>query len=115
MLLLGVMFPGGGARMPKTNAAHPRSMRGTLHSLSCHRSDVFLDLLISGARKNMKLGLLTLMICLLSAPLRAELRLTSVITDHGVLQRDTPIHVWGEASPAETITITFHGQSIATV
>jgi hypothetical protein len=37
----------------------------------------------------MKLGFLTLMICLVSAPLRAELRLTSVITDHAVLQRDT--------------------------
>ncbi len=62
----------------------------------------------------MKLGFLTLMICLVSAPLHAELRLASVITDHAVLQRDAPIHLWGEASPAEKITITFHGQSIAT-
>jgi sialate O-acetylesterase len=62
----------------------------------------------------MKLGFLTLMICLVSAPLRAELRLASVFTDHAVLQRDAPIHLWGEASPAEKITITFHGQSIAT-
>ena len=62
----------------------------------------------------MKLGFLTLIICLVSAPLRAELQLTSVISDHAVLQRDAPIHLWGEASPAEKITITFHGQSIAT-
>ena len=62
----------------------------------------------------MKLGFLTLMICLVSASLRAELRLTSVITDHAVLQRDAPIHLWGEASPAEKITITFHGQSVGT-
>jgi sialate O-acetylesterase len=62
----------------------------------------------------MKLSFLTLMICLVSAPLRAEVRLTSVITDHAVLQRDAPIHLWGEALPAEKITITFHGQSIAT-
>ena len=62
----------------------------------------------------MKLAFLTLMLCLLSAPLHAELRLASVITDHAVLQRDAPIHLWGEASPAEKIAITFHGQSIAT-
>src|ERR1700726_3118125 len=62
----------------------------------------------------MKLGFLTLVICLVSTPLRAEVRLTSVITDHAVLQRDAPIHLWGEASPAEKITITFHSQSIAT-
>jgi sialate O-acetylesterase len=61
----------------------------------------------------MKLGFLTLMICMVSASLQAELRLASVITDHAVLQRDAPIHLWGEASPAEKITITFHGQSIA--
>src|SRR6202051_5343971 len=62
----------------------------------------------------MKLGFLTLMICLVSAPLRAELRLTSVITDHAVLQRNAPIHLWGEASPEEKITIHFHDQSVAT-
>src|ERR1700761_4222849 len=99
MLLLGMMFPGGGARMHKTSAAHPRPMRGTLHGLSCNSSDLFLDQLISGARKSMKHVFLTLIICLLSTSLRAELRLASVISDHAVLQRDAPIHVWGEASP----------------
>ena len=53
-------------------------------------------------------------LCLATAPLRAELRLAGVITDHAVLQRDVPIHVWGEDSPAGRITIAFHGQSIAT-
>ena len=62
----------------------------------------------------MKLGFLTLAICMVSTSLQAELRLASVITDHAVLQREVPIHLWGEASPAEKITITFHGQSIAT-
>ena len=62
----------------------------------------------------MKLGFFTLVICLVSTPLQAELRLASVITDHAVLQRDAPIHLWGEASPAEKIAVTFHGQSIAT-
>src|ERR1700677_2804238 len=53
-------------------------------------------------------------ICLVVTPMRAELRLGSVISDHAVLQRDAPIHLWGEASPAEKITIHFHDQSVAT-
>jgi sialate O-acetylesterase len=49
--------------------------------------------------------------CLVSAPAQAELQLSPVITDHAVLQRDVPIHVWGLASPAEKVTVEFHGQS----
>jgi sialate O-acetylesterase len=63
----------------------------------------------------MKLPLLPIaVLCLAAAPLGAETQLASVITDHAVLQRDVPIHIWGEDSPAARITITFHGQSIAT-
>ena len=63
----------------------------------------------------MKLFLFTLgLTCLVSPSLRAEVQLTGVITDHAVLQRDVPIHVWGEASPGEKITLTFHDQSVAT-
>ena len=65
--------------------------------------------------RNLQLAVFLLAtICLVITPLRAELRLTSVITDHAVLQRDAPIHLWGEASPAEKITIHFHDQSVAT-
>jgi sialate O-acetylesterase len=62
----------------------------------------------------MKLGFLTLVICLVSTSLQAELRLTRVITDHAVFQRNVPIHLWGEASPGEKISVAFHDQSIAT-
>src|SRR6202453_269471 len=62
-----------------------------------------------------RLGTFTLaLICLVVTPMRAKLRLASVISDHAVLQRDAPIHLWGEASPAEKITIHFHDQSVAT-
>jgi sialate O-acetylesterase len=62
----------------------------------------------------MKLPLLPIaVLCLAAAPLGAETQLASVITDHAVLQRDVPIHIWGEDSPATRITLTFHGQSIA--
>jgi sialate O-acetylesterase len=68
----------------------------------------------------MKLSLFTIAICtlattcLLVTPVRAEVRLASVITDHAVLQRDAPIHLWGEASPAEKISMHFHDQSVVT-
>jgi hypothetical protein len=42
---------GVGAEVHKASAAHPRPVRGNLHSLSCNRPDLFLDLLISGAAK----------------------------------------------------------------
>jgi sialate O-acetylesterase len=62
----------------------------------------------------MKLRYTLAIICLVVTPAGAEVRLTSVITDHAVLQRDAPIHLWGEASPAEKITVHFHDQSVAT-
>jgi sialate O-acetylesterase len=63
----------------------------------------------------MKLVLLIITtLCLATTPLEAESRLASVITDHAVLQRDVPIHIWGEDSPGARITISFHDQSIAT-
>jgi sialate O-acetylesterase len=52
------------------------------------------------------------MLYLVIAPLQAEVTLSPVITDHAVLQRDVPIHLWGDAAPAEEIAIAFHGQSL---
>jgi sialate O-acetylesterase len=34
-----------------------------------------------------------------------------MISDHSVLQRQTPIHIWGWASPGEHVTVTLHAQS----
>jgi sialate O-acetylesterase len=64
----------------------------------------------------MKLVFLTITtLWLATTPLGAESRLGGAITDHAVLQRDAPIHLWGEDSPGARIAITFHGQSIATM
>ena len=62
----------------------------------------------------MNLRLFPIIMVCLSISVQAEFRLASVITDHAVLQRDSPIHLWGEASPAEQVTISFHAQSVAT-
>ncbi len=45
---------------------------------------------------------------------QAELQLATAITDHAVLQRDAPIHVWGEANPGEQVAIAFHAQTLTT-
>jgi sialate O-acetylesterase len=41
----------------------------------------------------------------------AELTLAPVFGDHGVLQRDKPVAVWGTAGAGDTVTVTFQGQS----
>jgi sialate O-acetylesterase len=41
----------------------------------------------------------------------AEIRLPNVLSSHAVLQRDTPIHVWGWSNPGETVTVHFHDQT----
>ncbi len=42
--------------------------------------------------------------------LRAEVRLPHLLSDHAVLQRDAPIHIWGWAAPGEAVTVTFRAQ-----
>src|ERR1700753_921826 len=41
-----------------------------------------------------------------------EVRLPNVISDHAVLQRDRPVHVWGWATPGAQLTAHFHGQEV---
>jgi len=46
-----------------------------------------------------------------AAAARAEVKLPHLLSDHAVLQRDTPIHIWGWADPGETVTVRFHDQT----
>lgn len=55
------------------------------------------------------LVLLVVMVAI-SFSARAEVRLPSVLTDHMVLQRGQPIHIWGSAGPGEKIYVSFHGR-----
>lgn len=41
----------------------------------------------------------------------AEIRLPNVLSDHAVLQRESPIHLWGWATPGSSLTIHFHSQT----
>jgi sialate O-acetylesterase len=45
--------------------------------------------------------------------MRAEVRLPHLFSDHAVLQRDRPIHVWGWATPEAHLSVRFHTQSVA--
>lgn len=44
----------------------------------------------------------------------AQVRLPNLFSDHGVLQRERPIHVWGWSGPSEKLSIRFHNQSVDT-
>lgn len=47
---------------------------------------------------------------LLAQPAEAELRTPHLFSDHAVLQRDRPIHIWGWATPGASVEVVLHGQ-----
>lgn len=49
-----------------------------------------------------------------AASSRAEVRFPGLLSDHAVLQRDRPIHIWGWSSPDVHLTARFHNQTVAT-
>jgi sialate O-acetylesterase len=51
------------------------------------------------------------LLALLSAQAHAAVRVPNILSDHAVLQRDAPIHIWGWSDPGETITAHFHDQT----
>lgn len=57
---------------------------------------------------------LLLFFALTPALLRAEVRLPQFLSDHMVLQRDAPIHLWGWAEPGEPVTVRLQTESRST-
>jgi sialate O-acetylesterase len=51
---------------------------------------------------------------LISATLRAEVKLPRLLSDHAVLQRERPVRIWGLANASEHVTVVFHEQTIMT-
>lgn len=45
---------------------------------------------------------------------RAQVRLPNLFSDHMVLQRNTPVHIWGWSGPGEEVTVAFHEQNAST-
>src|SRR5580698_9509657 len=58
--------------------------------------------------------LLTLSLLILSTTARADVTLPRLFSSHMVLQRNMPIHIWGDAAPGEQITVDFHGATAST-
>lgn len=54
------------------------------------------------------------LICLFAcSPLYGAVRLPALFADHMVIQRNQPVHVWGEASPGEFIEVTFRDTKLS--
>ena len=51
---------------------------------------------------------------LVTVSLSADVTLPAILTDHMVLQRGLPIHLWGKATPGEEVTATFRTATQAT-
>ncbi len=47
-----------------------------------------------------------------SSALRADVRLPHVLSNHVVLQRDRPIHIWGWATPGANLSVHFRQQTV---
>ena len=43
----------------------------------------------------------------------AQVTLPKILANHMVVQRDSPVHVWGMAAPGEEVSITFRGETRA--
>jgi sialate O-acetylesterase len=62
----------------------------------------------------MKARLLSLALSLAAVTsLSAEVTFPRLLSDHAVLQRERPIHMWGWASPNAQLIAHFHGQTVA--
>lgn len=48
------------------------------------------------------------------APAQTTLRLPHILSDHSVLQRRAPIHIWGWSAPSEPIHVALHNQNQST-
>lgn len=50
-------------------------------------------------------------LCFQDCPVRADVSLSALFTDHAVLQRDKPLPIWGWADPGEKIQLTLGKES----
>src|SRR5579862_6515175 len=57
---------------------------------------------------------MALVLIALTVTAHAEVTLPKLFSSHMVLQRDMPIHIWGNAGAAEKISVEFHGLTAAT-
>ncbi|HWR51363.1 MAG TPA: sialate O-acetylesterase, partial [Bryobacteraceae bacterium] len=54
------------------------------------------------------------LIAVFSIGARADVTLPAILTDHMVIQRNLPVHIWGKAAPGEPVAVTFRGEAKST-
>jgi sialate O-acetylesterase len=57
---------------------------------------------------------LALLALLPVASVSAQITLPKVLSDHMVVQRDLPVHVWGMAQPGQQVSVAFRGETKST-
>lgn len=62
----------------------------------------------------MKFCILFLLALLPSSLLSAQVTLPRILSDHMVVQRDIPVHLWGMAAPHQQVRAAFRGQTAST-
>ncbi|MBB3188120.1 sialate O-acetylesterase [Microbacter margulisiae] len=65
--------------------------------------------------KNLCGLLIGVILCCLANPMYALVKLPRLVSNGMVLQRNTPLKIWGWADPQEKVTIRFHGFNRSTV
>jgi sialate O-acetylesterase len=83
-----------------------RSIHETRARAVVRLSEVSVTLVIS-----CRVASLVAMFLACSASLQAEIRLPAVLSNHAVLQRELPLHVWGWATPESHVQIRLHNQT----
>ena len=46
-----------------------------------------------------------------SSLVSAQVTIPKILSDHMVIQRDLPVHMWGRATPGEQVSVTFRGEN----
>jgi sialate O-acetylesterase len=64
---------------------------------------------------NFRLCLLMMLTTVPVARASAEVQLPKLLSDHAVLQRERPIHLWGWATPGGRLRASFHKQTVAAI
>lgn len=80
----------------------------TSYDVSSRNLPKGLDLMLN--QRLRLIGALGLFLLPVAGSAVAEVRLPHLFSDHTVLQREAPIHVWGWSEPEEKVTVRFHAQ-----
>ena len=69
---------------------------------------------MKNTRQNSRILVLAISTLITSLNLNAEVRLPKLIGSQMVLQRDTPVKIWGWADKGEKVTVSLNGQEART-